>query len=91
MQQVYELIPSSNENSGIKFGGGAFIDGQWPQNPLGENLTLLFTIDNDKLSDSISGIIFLKLNIFPYFQHIMKIDISWTILFIPVMMQNLIT
>ncbi|MBI0159802.1 MULTISPECIES: hypothetical protein [unclassified Snodgrassella] len=57
MQQVYELIPSSNENSGIKFGGGAFIDGQWPQNPLGENLTLLFTIDNDKLSDSISGIV----------------------------------
>ena len=60
MQQVYELIPSSNENSGIKFGGGAFIDGQWPQNPLGENLTLLFTIDNDKLSDSISGINFPK-------------------------------
>lgn len=56
MQQIYKLIPSSNENSGIKFGGGAFIDGKWPQNPLGENLTLLFTIDSDKLSNFVSGI-----------------------------------
>jgi hypothetical protein len=56
MQQIYELVPTSNENSGIKFGGGAFIDDNWPQNPLGENLTLLLTIDNDKLTNSINSI-----------------------------------
>lgn len=53
MQKIYQFLdaPLSNKNSGVKFGGGAFIDGEWPKNPIGEDLTLLFTIDNDKLNE----------------------------------------
>lgn len=55
IQQVYQFISSSNENCGIKFGGGAFIESSWPQNPLGEDLTLLLTIDNNQLNKSVDG------------------------------------
>lgn len=56
MRQVYQLICASSDNndSGIKFGGGAFIEKDWPKNPLGEDLALLMTIDSNKLNNEIS-------------------------------------
>ncbi|WP_049602225.1 MULTISPECIES: DUF1963 domain-containing protein [Yersinia pseudotuberculosis complex] len=52
MRKVYQFIHTSihNEDSGIKFGGGAFIENEWPKNPLGEDLSLLLTINNDQLN-----------------------------------------
>lgn len=51
MPGVYQLVATNlSEESGIKFGGGAFLSGKWPQNPKGEDLTLLFTIKNDQIN-----------------------------------------
>ncbi|OKP23409.1 hypothetical protein [Serratia fonticola] len=56
MQKIYRFIdaPLPNEDSGVKFGGGAFIEGEWPKNPIGEDLTLLLTIDSDKLNERVN-------------------------------------
>lgn len=52
MMSVYQLKSESSDNdSGINFGGGAFIKKPWPKNPNGEDLTLLFTIQSDKFND----------------------------------------
>ncbi len=62
MKKVYQFIqiPIPSEDSGIKFGGGAFIEGEWPKNPIGEDLTLLLTINGNKLNKKISEFELLK-------------------------------
>lgn len=58
-QELYRLTHKQNndiQNSGIKFGGGAFWQNNWPKNPLGEDLALLLTIDTNKLNNLIDYI-----------------------------------
>ncbi|QBH97014.1 hypothetical protein EKN56_11780 [Limnobaculum zhutongyuii] len=58
MKEVYQLKPTNvdNETGSIKFGGGTCIEGAWPKNPLGEELTLLFSIETNMLNKLISSL-----------------------------------
>ncbi|MEF9676540.1 hypothetical protein ABRQ00_04450 [Pectobacterium aroidearum] len=51
MRTVYKLFQDQNGNdSGVFLGGGALGE-NWPKNPLGENLKLLLTIDNNVFNE----------------------------------------
>ncbi|BDR57627.1 DUF1963 domain-containing protein [Xylocopilactobacillus apicola] len=52
----FDFNGTKQENCGIKFGGGAFLQGEWPKNPAGKDLSLLFTIDTDKLNSKVSDL-----------------------------------
>lgn len=77
MRKVYQFIHTSihNEDSGIKFGGGAFIENEWPKNPLGEDLSLLLTINNDQLNKITIFSTFQMESLYLCFQPIMRTDI----------------
>ncbi|RNM24625.1 DUF1963 domain-containing protein [Dickeya fangzhongdai] len=58
MKTVYQFQHATNDNDfGIILGGDKNTDLDWPQNPLGEDLKLLMTIDNNRFNENISEVI----------------------------------